>query len=313
MTGTRPVVLVTGASGFIGRHLVPMLEREGWDVRCAVRTASGLGNEVVIDSMDASTDWQAALEGIDAVIHLAARVHYRQEENAAEIYRQVNVDGTLRLASSAAKAGVRHFIFISTVLVHGRSNQGRPPFRETDALTPRGLYGMSKAAAEAGLKDIAEGTSMAITVIRPPLVYGAGAKGNFALLERAVASGLPLPFAAIRNRRAFVSVDNLASFVLHRLVHADGKFEIFLVADSEQVSTPEFIERIARAAGTSPRLFRLPIPLLGAMLSAIGRSEAKDSLLESLELDLSKVAAAGWRPQFSLDEGLQRASRVRRP
>jgi UDP-glucose 4-epimerase len=308
---TRPVVLVTGASGFIGRHLVTMLEREGWDVRCAVRTVSGLGNEVVVGSIDAVTDWNTALQGVDAVIHLAARVHYRRDESAAEIYRQVNVEGTLRLASSAAKAGVGHFIFISTVLLHGRSNQGRPPFRETDVSTPRGLYGKSKAAAEAGLKEIASETSMVVTVIRPPLVYGAGAKGNFALLERAVASGLPLPFAAIKNRRAFVSVDNLVSFILHRLVHPDGKFEIFLVADSEQVSTTEFIDCMARAAGKSPRLFRLPTPLLGVLLSAIGRSEARYGLLESLELDLSKVAATGWRPPTGLADGLQRAWRER--
>jgi UDP-glucose 4-epimerase len=208
---------------------------------------------------------------------------------------------------------VSHFIFVSSVLVHGRSNDGRAPFRENDALTPRGLYGMSKAAAEAGLNDLAQGGAMSATIIRPPLVYGAGARGNFALLEKAVTHGIPLPFAAIQNRRAFLSVENLTSFILHRLSHPAGMFEIFLVADNEQVSTPEFIERLAKAARTSARLFRLPVPLLGALLKVIGRREANDSLLGSLELDISKAASTGWRPQITLDEGLQRALRAFRP
>ena len=254
----RPVVLVTGASGFIGRHLAPALAREGWAVRRAVRQPSGNNEEVVIESIGPVTDWTAALSGVDAAVHLAARVHHPNEEHAVKLYRDVNIEGTLHLARSAAKAGVRQFIFVSTVLVHGRSNDGRAPFSENDVLTPRGLYGMSKAAAEAGLKTLTQDGDMHITVIRPPLVYGAGAKGNFALLVKAVRRGIPLPFAAIRNHRAFVSVENLSSFILQRLAHADKDFDIFLVADQEQVSTPEFVERLARAAGTSPKLFLMP-------------------------------------------------------
>ena len=237
------------------------------------------------------------------------RVHQQHEEHAVELYRSVNIEGTLELARSAAAAGVGQFIFVSTVLVHGRSNDGRAPFRESDVLTPRGLYGMSKAAAETGLRDLAPSGAMGVTVVRPPLVYGAGAKGNFSLLEKAVTRGIPLPFAAIQNRRAFLSVGNLTSFILHRLSHPSGKFDIFLVADEEQVSTPEFIERLARAAHTSPRLFRLPVPLLAALLKLSGRKEANDSLLGSLELDVSKALATGWRPQITLDEGLQQALR----
>lgn len=310
MKDGRRVVLVTGASGFVGRHLAPALALAGWSVRRTVRTPSGAANEVVIQSIGPATDWRDALADVDAVVHLAARVHHQHEEHAVELYRNVNIEGTLRLARSAAAAGVSQFIFVSTVLVHGRSNDGRAPFRENDALTPRGLYGMSKAAAEAGLNDLAQGCAMSATVIRPPLVYGAGARGNFALLEKAVTHGIPLPFAAIQNRRAFLSVENLTSFILHRLSHPAGMFEIFLVADNEQVSTPEFIERLAKAARTSARLFRLPSPLLGALLKVSGRREANDSLLGSLELDLSKAASTGWRPHISLDEGLQRALRA---
>ncbi|MGY8633361.1 NAD-dependent epimerase/dehydratase family protein [Bradyrhizobium sp. 14AA] len=306
MSERKPIVLVTGASGFVGRHVAPALALDGWSVRRAVRSPEGLGDEVVIETIGAETDWRAALDGVDAVVHLAARVHHKHEEHAVQLYRNVNIAGTLHLARSAATAGVRQFIFVSTVLVHGRSNEGRAPFSENDVLTPRGLYGMSKAAAEAGLKTLSRASDMNISVIRPPLVYGAGAKGNFALLTRAVSLGLPLPFAAIRNQRAFLAVQNLSSFILHRLAHPDpaSNFEIFLVADREQVSTPEFIERLGRASGKKPRLFGMPPELLGTLLSVIGRQDTHDSLIGSLELNLAKAIATGWHPQVSLDEGL---------
>jgi UDP-glucose 4-epimerase len=307
MRNDRPVVLVTGASGFVGRHLSPVLVRDGWNVRRAVRQPSASAGDVVVESIGAETDWSIALAGVEAVVHLAARVHHPHEEYATELYRSVNTQGTLRLAGDAAKAGVQQFIFVSTVLVHGRSNDGRPPFSEKDTLTPRGLYGLSKAAAEDGLRSIAQQGDMSITVVRPPLVYGSGAKGNFALLAKAVKRGIPLPFASIRNHRAFLSVENLASFISRRLQKPDGKFEVFLVADAEQVSTPEFIRRLARAAGTRSRLFPMPPSLLGGLLSMGGRHETRDSLIGSLELDLSKAASTGWRPDVTLDEGLQHA------
>ncbi|MBM7484029.1 UDP-glucose 4-epimerase [Bradyrhizobium sp. USDA 3686] len=309
MNEHKPVVLVTGASGFVGRHVVPALAREGWSVRPAVRRPEGMDDEVVIETIGPETDWQAALQGVDAVVHLAARVHHKHEEHAVQLYRNVNIAGTLQLAHSAATAGVRQFIFISTVLVHGRSNDGRAPFSEDDVLTPRGLYGMSKAAAEAGLKTLARDSAMKISVIRPPLVYGAGAKGNFALLTRAVNLGLPLPFAAIRNHRAFLAVQNLSSFILQRLSHPDpaSNFEIFLVADREQVSTSEFVARLAKAAGKNSRLFGMPPDLLGTLLRVMGRPDTQDSLIGSLELNLSKAIATGWQPPVSLDEGLRLA------
>src|SRR6202012_193627 len=190
---------------------------------------------------------------------------------------------------------------------HGRSNDGRAAFSERDVLTPRGSYGMSKAAAEAGLRELSLETGMQVTGIRPPLVYGAWAKGNFAFLARAVKQRIPLPVASIRNQRAFLSVENLASFILHRLTEGEKGFEVFLVADQEQVSTPEFVERLAKAADMRPRMFPLPTPLLNALLTTSGQPEAYESLIGSLKLDLSKAAATGWRPPIPLDEGLKRA------
>jgi UDP-glucose 4-epimerase len=308
MKDGRPVVLVTGASGFIGRHLVKVLETNGWRVRQALRTSTGRPDDVLIETIGAATDWQAALVGVEAVVHLAARVHHPNEEHAIDLYRGTNIEGTLHLARCAANAGTRQFIFISTILVNGRSTDGRGPFSESDILTPRGVYGKSKAAAESGLEAMAH-DGMRITVIRPPLVYGAGAKGNFRLLFQAVRRGIPLPFGSIRNRRAFLAVENLGSFVVDRLAHSGKAFDLFIVADEEQVSTPEFIRRLARAASVSSLLLPMPVSLLSPLLKFSGRRDAHDSIIGSLELNVTKATSTGWRPQVTLDEGLRLATR----
>ena len=164
---------------------------------------------------------------------------------------------------------------------------------------------MSKAAAEAGLETMAKETDMNITVVRPPLIYGVGALGNFRLLATAVDRGIPLPFGSIQNRRAFLGVANLASFIVHRLTHQQRKFDIFLVADDEQVSTPEFVRRIAKALGKKERLVPFPLFALKGLFRMSGRSEAADGVAGSLEVDVSKAIKTGWRPPFSLDEGLR--------
>jgi UDP-glucose 4-epimerase len=306
MTDDRPVVLVTGASGFVGRHLVPALAREGWQVRSAVRTRSGSGGEVFTGPIGPVTDWRAALEGVEAVVHLAARVHHPGEENDA-LYRAINTEGTMQLARSAAAAGVRRFIHLSTILVNGSCSDGRAPFREDDVPAPRGAYGLSKAAAEQRLKELTGTVDMGVTVIRPPLIYGAGAIGNFRLLVKALQRGVPLPFAAIRNRRAFLGVQNLVSFIANRLLGAESRYEVFLVADDEQLSTPEFVRKIGTAAGKPARLVPMPETALRMLLKISGRREASDSLIGSMEVDLSRVAATGWRPPLGSDEGLRLA------
>ena len=275
MKDGRPIVLITGASGFVGRHLAPVLARDGWTVRRTVRQPSSDHDDFLINSIGPDTDWSAALDGADAVVHLAAHVHRPRSESDTGLYGAVNTEGTSNLARCAGQAGVRQFVFVSTVLVHGRSSDGRAPFSERDVPTPEGAYGMSKAAAEDGLKDLARAGNMRITVIRSPLVYGSGAKGNFSTLLRAVRRGIPLPFASIDNRRAFLSVDNLASFIAMRLAAQDENFEVFLLADAEQVSTPEFVRRLAKAAGVKPRLFPMPTALLKGLLTITGREQAR--------------------------------------
>src|SRR5665213_1242275 len=307
MKDGRLVVLLTGANGFVGRNVVPVLAANDMIVRKAMRERLSEPNTVIIDAIGPETNWDEALRGVDAVVHLAARVHHPREEHASDIYRSINTEGTLHLARCAAKAGVRQLIYLSTILVNGASTDGRPPFREQDPVAPRGVYGLSKAAAEAGLEAMAKDTDMSITVIRPPLIYGPGALGNFRLLVEAVERGVPLPFGSFRNRRAFLGVENLASFIVHRLAHPGDKFDVFLVADDEQVSTPQFIRRIAGAMGTKPRILPFPLFVLKALFKASGRSEATDSVAASQEVDTSKALKTGWRPPYSLDEGLGKA------
>lgn len=309
MKDGRQVILVTGASGFVGRHLIPVLEKEGWLVRRCLRRPPLQNNDVLIETINPTTNWTEALSDVDAVVHLAARVHHPGEERALERYRSLNTYGTLHLARCAAKAGVRHFVYLSTVLVNGARTNGTARFSESTPVSPRGVYGLSKAEAESGLQQIADDNGMHVTVIRPPLIYGSGALGNFSILLKAINLGVPLPFASIDNRRSVVGVENLTSFISHRLSRCSRQFETFLVADYEQVSTPEFIRRIAKALSKKAYLFSVPPSMLTVLLKISGRPEAADSILSSMEIDISKALSTGWCPPLSLDDGLSSAVR----
>src|ERR1700687_18997 len=305
-----PIVLVTGADGFVGRHMVSALTLAGWHVRCAQRSAGPATSDADIVSgleLGPSTDWQAALNGVHAVVHLAGRAHKskntQQREN--DLYVSINVEGTMQLARSAASAGVREFIFLSSIAVNGIATDGRQPFCEQDNIAPKTVYGRTKAVAEQRLSDLAANGNMSITAIRAPMIYGAGAVGNFDRLRSAVRAGVPLPFGLIKNQRAFLGIDNLASFVQHRLSTPNSsQFEVFLLADNEQVSTPEFIRLLARASARPARLLPVPLPLLRVPMNYFGLS---DALLGSLEMDVTKAYATGWRCPLTLVEGLSRA------
>ncbi|MDI3566277.1 NAD-dependent epimerase/dehydratase family protein [Bradyrhizobium sp. Arg816] len=303
----QPVVLVTGATGFVGRNLVPLLESRGYRVRRALRAGRAGENDVVVGSIGATTSWDAALVGVDAVVHLAARVHHPNEEHADELYDTVNTQGTLQLAQAAARAGVSRFVFLSTILVNGSSTDGRGPFMPDDAVVPRGVYGRSKAAAEAALQRLASQSKMRVAVVRPPLVYGREALGNFRHLVSAIRRRIPLPLGLVDNKRAFVSVQNLASFVAHLVALPVARpYQIFLVADDEQISTTAFVRRIGQAMNRTAILLPVPSVVLTLALQAI-RPELRHSLVGSMEIDTSAALSTGWTPPLSMTHGLRLA------
>jgi UDP-glucose 4-epimerase len=305
-----PIVLVTGADGFVGRHMASALTQAGWHVRCAQRSVGPTtSNADIVTGLELgpSTDWQAALNGVQAVVHLAARAHRSKNihEREKELYFSINVEGTMQLARSAIAAGVREFIFLSSIAVNGSTTDGRKPFSEQDSIAPNTVYGRTKAAAEQGLSALTTKGTMSVTAIRAPMIYGAGAVGNFERLRSAVRAGVPLPFGLIKNRRAFLGIDNLTSFVQHRLSTPNSsQFEVFLLADNEQVSTPEFIRLLAQASARPARLLPVPPSSLRVPMIYFGLS---DALLGSLEMDVTKALATGWHPPFTLVEGLSRA------
>lgn len=304
-------VLLTGANGFIGKALCVELSRQGYVVRAAMRElypSVVADDSVKVGNIDGETDWSVALDKIDVVIHLAARVHMMQEddEKSLEEYRKTNVLGTLNLAEKAAKNGVKRFIFLSSVKVNGERTALGMPFTEDDEPNPQDNYGLSKLEAEQGLSGVTDKTGMEVVIIRPPLVYGQGVKANFASMMKAIRRGIPLPLGGIHNKRSLVSIGNLVNFVEHCINHPAAANQVFLVSDGHDLSTPELLRACANALEVKAKLFPIPVCLLEFAAGLLGKQTMAQRLCESLQVDIDKAKQyLSWVPPMSVEEGLK--------
>jgi nucleoside-diphosphate-sugar epimerase len=310
------VILVTGATGFVGRALVTELLANGCQISALVRKIStGLPVEVeqvVVDlgEIEGEGAIKDAFGGVDVVVHAAARAHMMQDRSADPLaeFRKLNRDATLNLAALAADAGVKRFVFLSSIGVNGNNN--RKPFSEKDTPNPQEPYAISKYEAEQGLLALAKKTGMEVVIIRPPLVYGPNAPGNFGSLVNWLRRGVPLPLGAIHNKRSFVALANLVSFIAlcaDRSQAPKATNQVFLISDGEDVSTTQLLRRVADALGKEPRLLPVPTGLMSFAARLIGKGDVANRLFGSLQVDSSKARdLLGWQPVITMDEQLHK-------
>lgn len=309
-------VLVTGATGFVGSAVVIRCAGEsGWELRAAHRGDSSRvptsGLPVRVGDLRDETDWAKGLNGADAVVHTAARVHMMHDTSANPLteFRRVNVAATLSLARQAVAAGVRRFVFISSIKVNGDRTLPRHPFSADDQVTPTDSYGLSKFEAEEGLRALSANTGLEVVIIRPVLVYGVGVKANFRSMLRWVRRGVPLPLGAIHNKRSFVALENLADLVCICVGHPAAANETFLVSDGDDMSTTELLQRMAAAMHVSSRLFPVSASVLRASLTAAGRAAMADRLCGSLQVDIGKTRKLlQWNPPLGVDDALEQTA-----
>ncbi|MCS6944456.1 MAG: NAD-dependent epimerase/dehydratase family protein [Burkholderiaceae bacterium] len=306
-------VFVTGANGFIGRHLCQRLERRGFTVTRAVRrtaACSAANRSVATGDLAACERLAALLAGHEVVVHLAGRAHVLKETapNPYSAFEQANVIATARLAQAAVVAGVRRFVFVSSIGVFGDRATG--PLNESNAPAPRGPYAESKLRAERVLTEIGGRTSLETVIVRPPLVYGPHCSGNMARLVRLVASGIPLPLGGFTDKRSFIGVDNLCALIESVIRHPAAAGETFVAADGEDVSLPQLIHYLADGLGVHARLFRVPVLMLRLAASLIGQRATLAKLTAPLRVDITKARELlGWSAEVSVAEGLRATGR----
>ena len=307
-------ILVTGSSGFLGTALVDHLAQLP-DVhvvaisRRETRTALSNVTTATVAALDAGTPWHTVLEGVDTVVHAAARVHVMHDtaDDPIALYREVNTLGTLNLAEQAAAAGVRRFIFISTIKVCGESTARGECFRPDDAPNPSDPYAISKHEAEQGLLTLANSSAMEVVIIRPVLVYGPGVKANFLQLMRTLRKGVPLPLGAVNNARSLVSLDNLIDLIRVCIDHPGAANQVFLVSDGQDLSTTELARRLKSHMRASGWLIPVPESLIMLGATLLGRKSAAERVLGSLRVDINKNRERlQWQPVVSVEDGLKK-------
>lgn len=311
--GAGRCVLITGANGFIGKALCHELPQWGFQVVAAVRTLESATDEITpirrfaIGNADENTDWTPALHGADSVVHLLARVHVMDDRStdAFEEYRRVNLDATMNLARQAVATGVRRFVFVSSIKVNGESTLPGRPFTPDDPPRPEDFYGISKWEAEQALIKLAQKTGLEVVIIRPPLVYGRGAKANFKKIVRWVTRGIPLPFGSLDNRRSLVAIDNLVSFIRVCISDLAAANQVFLVSDGDDMSITELIVEIARISGKHIVLIPIPKYILRLIFLSCHLEAHASRLLKPLQVDISKnKEILGWGPPVSARNAL---------
>lgn len=311
-------VLVTGATGFIGRSLCQHLLGAGVEVIAAVRRyrpdielVGKPFTQIEVGEVCGNTDWSKALADVDVIFHLVARVHVLRETEADPLseFRRINVEGTEHLARCAAAKGVRRLVYISSIGVNGANTSGAQRFSESDVPAPQGGYAVSKWEAEQALHRVMQETSLEVVVVRPPLVYGAGAPGNFEQMIKGLGLRLPLPFASICNLRDFIYVENLVDAMTLCAKHRMAVGQTYLVRDGEAISTPDLLRQLGSSIGRPPWLFPCPPSLLRILGKLTGRSAQVDRLLSSLRVNDDKIRhELGWVPLYTLNQGLRAAS-----
>lgn len=301
-------ILVTGATGFVGTALCNTLEDRGFNVRRAGRRDAFPDDTDYyrISDFTQASAWTPALQNVDVVVHLAARTHVFDDQSAdpLEAYRSVNVLGTTALARQAAASGARRLILLSSIKVMGESTV-EAPYSESDAPAPEDAYGISKWEAETALQQISQDTGLETVILRPPLVYGPGVKGNFLRLMNAIERGVPLPFGSVHNQRSLIYVGNLVDAIIACLDAPVAAGKTYLVCDSADLSTPALIRKLAGALCKSPRLIPCPVRLLNLGATMLGKRDVATRLTGSLRVDSSLIRRElGWHPSVSPDQGL---------
>jgi nucleoside-diphosphate-sugar epimerase len=300
--------LITGASGFIGRGLLAELSQIQYQVLAIARRSLAGFDTVSVGLIDGQTDWGDLLQGVDVIVHLAARVHVMEEHatDPSGEFSAVNLHGTTNLARQAAKAGVKRFVYVSSIKVNGEQTSKGRPFTESDHLQPQDDYAISKYEAEQALHSISRETGMEVVIVRPPLVYGPNVKANFLKLLELVDRGVPLPLGNVENSRSLIYVGNLVDALITCAMHPAAAGNAYLVSDGEDVSTPQLIQAVADALHRPSRVFPISLALMRGAAALIGKSAAIDRLMQSLVIDSSKIRnELGWQPPYTLAQGLQ--------